>query len=96
MARRVEDLKTWRFAKELERRVFVVIVAVGSFRETVDHLGAGLEAGHISPELHKDLMGLADAAIGSAVNLIKYLDTCKSKRSPRNPRKRPPNPEREP
>jgi len=37
--------------------------ALGSLRETQDHLGAGLERGYLSESLHTELFTLADRAI---------------------------------
>ena len=50
--------------------------ALGSLNETTDHLDAGLESKYLEPELHAELVTLANRAIGASVNLVKYLDSC--------------------
>ena len=57
--------------------------APGSLRETQDHLSAGLERGYLSATDHSELSILADRAIGASVRLVKYLDSCRTRR-PRN------------
>jgi len=54
--------------------------ALGSLRETQDHLSAGLERSFLSTSHHAELATLADRAIGASVRLVKYLDSCNSRR----------------
>jgi four helix bundle protein len=66
-------------------------IALGSLNETNDHLDAGLESQYLSTELRAERQRLANRAAGAAVNLVKYLDTCKGRRPPPR-KKRPLNP----
>ena len=51
--------------------------ALGSLNETRDHLGAGLEQGYLSENLHLELRTLNDRAIGASVRLTEYLEKAK-------------------
>ena len=55
--------------------------ALGSLRESQDHLDAALEERYLSAEEHKRLMQLAERAIGAGVNLSKYLQKRSNKES---------------
>jgi four helix bundle protein len=52
--------------------------ALGSLNETRDHLGAGLDKQYLTEDLCLELKTLTNRAIGASVNLVKYLDGCKS------------------
>jgi four helix bundle protein len=52
--------------------------ALGSLNETRDHLGTGFEKQYLTEELYRELKTLTNRAIGASVNLVKYLEGCKS------------------
>lgn len=50
-------------------------IAIGELRETQNHLDTGLHLRYLSQQKYDEMFGLADRAIGAAVNFAKYLES---------------------
>jgi four helix bundle protein len=70
-----------------------LMIALGSLRETQNHLQDALDLHYVDRSEFNALIKLSSRAIGAAVHLSAYLDTCPD-RSPDLENRRTPNPKR--
>jgi four helix bundle protein len=76
-----------------------LMIALGSLRETQNHLQDALDMQYVDRSEFHGLIKLSSRAIGAAVNLSEYLESCPDrdpnlqKRRPTKPKPRNPKPE---